>query len=447
MLYADGTTNNIDSLTKLVNVQTGQERISTLIHLSETYREISMEKSFETGTEAEKYANKEGLNSMKGTILLSLGKSATISGDYQLAQEYLKKAVTAFEETKNYSELAKTLMNIGLAYKKTAEYEKADKYFLSAIELSKQHKLIDQLAGAEVNRATMFFTIGEFDKAMDSYQKVLPIYLELKDTLRYAKVVMNIGLIYWNWNKNDLALEKQLEAKSLLEKKKDFVELARVNNNIGRLYYQDLKDTTKALEYYEKSLEIRQNIGSQDGMAVVLSNIGNIYSDKKQFKTAFEYYNKALALSETIGFKEGTAMATYYMGISHQKNKNYTESNRFLDACLKISKEYGITTYYSLVNEYKMNNYAALGDFDAFIAEARIFKTERDTLKVKLDELKYKELIARNKINEISPELELANEKIADQQQALVIHKLIIAILLAGLVGFGYVHFFRSRKK
>ena len=137
---------------------------------------------------------------------------------------------------------------------KTAEYEKADKYFLSAIELSEKHKLIDQLAGAEVNRATMFFTIGEFDKAMDSYQKVLPIYLELKDTLRYAKVVMNIGLIYWNWNKNDLALEKQLEAKSLLEKQKDYVELARVYNNIGRLYYQDLKDTTKALEYYEKSL-------------------------------------------------------------------------------------------------------------------------------------------------------------------------------------------------
>ena len=76
-IFADGNLIKIDSLNKLVGLQSGRERIETLIMLSEAYRDISLDKSLQTGVEAGKYASDEGFENLKGRILLSMGESAS----------------------------------------------------------------------------------------------------------------------------------------------------------------------------------------------------------------------------------------------------------------------------------------------------------------------------------------------------------------------------------
>jgi tetratricopeptide (TPR) repeat protein len=440
-LFAEDITRKIDSLNNRVKSQVGSERIQSLIYLSEAYRKISIDKTFEAGKSAELYAKQEGLENMNGTILLSLGRSASFSGDYDLALEYFSQAAVALKAIKDYSELAKTHINMGLVYKNLADFDQAIAQFDLAAEISIKHDLTKQLAGSIANKATVFFSMGDFDNAMTNYQQAMLMYKKLNDTLLYAKMAMNVGLVYWQWNKNDLALEMLLESKSLFEEKKDFVELGRVYNNIGRLYYQDVKDTTLALTYFERSLDIRESIGNQLGMSMVMANIGNIYRDKKQYETAFKYYNNALNINRLIGYIEGITMVNYYMGIAYQQQKNYIASNAALDSCLSMSQEYGITTYYSLVNEAKMNNYAALGNHEAFINEFRKFSIQRDTLKKELDELKFKELTARTTINELTSELTSAKAQIVKHETKHTIFGVIIIVLslTLGLLSLAYL--------
>lgn len=443
-LLADEALHKIDSLNALVGTQTGRDRILTLIHLSEAYRKISIDKTFEAGASAEQYAKQEGLENMKGIVLLSLGKSASLSGDYALALDYMNKAANALQETNDFSELANTHINIGLVYKNMADFTLAIAEFDKAAEISKKNQLPKQLAGSIANKATVFFSLGDFNNAMENYLEAMQMYKDLNDTLRYAKMVMNVGLVYWQWNKNDLALEMLLESKTLFEEKKDFVELGRVYNNIGRLYYQDVKDTTLALTYFERSLTIRESIGNQLGMSMVLANIGNIYRDKKQFETAFKYYKNALNINKLIGYIEGTTMVNYYMGMAYQQQKNYDASNAALDSCLSLAQEHGLSTYFNLVNEAKMNNYAALGNHEAFINEFKKFSIQRDTLKKELDELKFKELTARTRINELTPELTSAQAKIAQQETTLTIFG---GVLIALLLTFSLISVIYLRKK
>lgn len=86
-------------------------------------------------------------------------------------------------------------------------------------------------------------------------------------------------------------------------------ELGKLYNNLGRLYSQDLQNNEEALKYYQRSLEIRELIGNQLGIAVVLANMGRIYSDMQQSEKAIDHLIRSQRISKTIGYKEGEALA------------------------------------------------------------------------------------------------------------------------------------------
>ncbi len=443
--YASTQSAQIDSLTQLIGKQNGRERIETLIRLSEIYRKISVEKSMEADSSAEAYAKQQGLDNMKGIILLSMGKTSSISGDYEMALDYMERAEKALKSTKNYTELARTYINMGLVYKYLADYEASISYFDQALELAFEHELKDQEAAAAANRATVYFATGDYQQALESYQKAMSVYEETKDSLRYAKMLMNIGLVYWQWDKNDLALEMQLKAKEVFEQKKDLVELGRAYNNIGKIYYQHLNDTTLALEYYQKSLEMREKLGNQLGMAIVLANIGNIYRDKNQMEKAFENYTKSINISQFIGYREGVALTSYYMGMAYQKNGQYLESNRMLDTTRNVSKSLGLTSYEILINEAKINNYKALGDYESLFREFEFYDQKHAEMRTELTTLKYKLNANQEQIEAINDELEKKNQLINDQASLLLMYRLLLLLALLGLIVIGIRHFRKSK--
>lgn len=444
--YADGDLIKIDSLNKLVGLQSGRERIETLISLSEAYRKVSFEKSLRTGTDAEQFASDEGFNALKGKILLSMGESASLSGDYALALDYYDKALKAYKVTDGFSELAETYNKMGLVYKNLAEYDKAIESLMIATDIEKEHNLVSQLAGSISNIATIYFTKGDFNKAMDGFHQARIVYKDLNDTLRYAKMTMNVGLVYWQWDENQLALDMLLEAKTIFKQKDDFVELGRVYNNIGMLYYQDVKDTVKALEYFENSLAIRELLGNQLGMAVVLANIGNVYRDKNQLFEAFERYDKALRISEAIGYKEGVVRTNYYIGIAYQKNRKYIESIHYLDKCLQMATEYGIENYFDIINEAKLKNYAALGDYTGFMEEFRIYTSTKDTLARELNEMRTREAEARYKVNEFIPEMERLEAENKHQLELIHLYRYSFISMIVIVISIMLILVFRKSK-
>lgn len=430
-LFAQTDQSKIDSLTSLITQQSGQEKIETLIHLSEAYQKISsLEKSKETEINAKVYAEQEGLDNMKGIIMLSMGKTAYYSNDNELALEYLDKAIVSLEEGKNFERLASAINFKGLVYRNMSQVDKAVKQFQMAIDMSKKHNNPKQEASSFSSIGSLYFNIGDYQNALTYYQQASEMYKTLQDSSNAAKMMMNIGLIYWQWNQNELALKLNLEAKDIFEAKKDYYELGKIYNSIGRIYVQDIKDTTLALDYFERSLEMRQKTGNQLGMALVLANMGNIYSGKNQADKALEYYNKSLNISKFIGYNEGIALVNYYIAMSLYNSGKHQESNRYLDSCNYIARKYGIASYYGVVNETKMSNYVAMKDYDGFKKEFRIFVSRVDSVKKELDKLKYQELDARNTIDSLSPVLEQAHETIKKKEKSLTFYQIALGISL-----------------
>ena len=70
----------------------------------------------------------------------------------------------------------------------------------------------------------------------------------------------------------------------------------------------------KSFEVYNQALAIWRELGSHQGEALTVNNIGRLYRDLGQHQTALDYYNKALPLWREVGNRNGEALALSDIG-------------------------------------------------------------------------------------------------------------------------------------
>jgi len=69
---------------------------------------------------------------------------------------------------------------------------------------------------------------------------------------------------------------------------------------IGNIY-QDKGDYAAALEKYEQSLKIAEELGDRAGVASSLHQVGSIYHQQKKYPEAFENYLIAFSILTELG--------------------------------------------------------------------------------------------------------------------------------------------------
>ena len=84
-------------------------------------------------------------------------------------------------------------------------------------------------------------------------------------------------------------------------------------NDIGRVY-RDLGQQQSAMDYYNQALPIWREVGNRNGEGLALSDIGRAYSDLGQPGKALDYANQALPIFRETGSRRGEAMTLNIMG-------------------------------------------------------------------------------------------------------------------------------------
>lgn len=112
-------------------------------------------------------------------------------------------------------------------------------------------------------------------------------------------------------------LEKSLEIR---EKLKDTVQIVKTLNNLG-VISQVSGNYDKALHYLQKSLEFKQTLGDTISIAKTLNNIGVIYKDALQYEDAKGFLAQALEYYQKLGDEPGIAAAYNNLGQVYSKQK------------------------------------------------------------------------------------------------------------------------------
>ncbi|HXB11193.1 MAG TPA: SpoIIE family protein phosphatase, partial [Bacteroidia bacterium] len=151
-------------------------------------------------------------------------------------------------------------------------------------------------------------------------------------------------------------------------------------SSMGNVYMYE-NENAKALAYNDTALQIDEEVGNKDGLAIVCGNLGLIYNNEENYPKSLEYYFKSMVVEKQINDKR--PMGFTYGGIGHVYTvmKNYKKARLYLDSGLKISLQ--IADKENIANAYA--NIAMIdsieGDYNKSLANYKTFIIYRDSLK------------------------------------------------------------------
>jgi len=100
-----------------------------------------------------------------------------------------------------------------------------------------------------------------------------------------ARTLLKIGDVLYDHSYFIHSLKSWTNALIYYTKIKDIDTESVCYSNIG-LAYKQLGEYQKALEYHEKALAIKKDIGDRNGEANCYANIGNVYKSLSQYQKA-----------------------------------------------------------------------------------------------------------------------------------------------------------------
>ncbi len=241
------------------------------------------------------------------------------------------------EMVENDTERAKLLRVRGWTDIKTGEYDSAQEYLLDALNLCKELEKAEELAESYNALGTLSFNRCDYDRSIEYFREALSNH---HDLLGVSKTYNNLGNVYDDLGELNKALEYYEKSLDISRKIGENYNIAASLNNLGIIHWEK-GDLESVLEYQQEALKIFEKMGSKRTTAILLNNVGNVYQDKGDLREALKNYREALQIAEDMDYEMGTLHPLTNIGaIKHERGK-FKESEEYLEQSLSLCEEKG----------------------------------------------------------------------------------------------------------
>ena len=235
---------------------------------------------------------------------------------------------------------------------------------------------------------------GDVKQALEYYHRGLKIQEDIDDKKGLAQSLNNIGFIYQNLNDLQKTLDYYNKSLAIREEIGDKRGIGESLNNLGLVYrkYGDpfcksqVKDACmnagvqKALEYYLRSLKIKEEIKDVNGIGISYNNLGGVYSFLGDYEKALEYFNKSLDLRKQTNDKQGMSIALNNLGTTYYKIKDYSKAEEYCLKSLELAQEIGFPENIRRSAEALKNIYRETRQFEKTLKFYEIYISMRDSI-------------------------------------------------------------------
>ncbi len=119
----------------------------------------------------------------------------------------------------------------------------------------------------------------------------------------------------------------------------------------------------KAIENYQQSLKIREELGDKEGVSGSLGNIGGIYIDLGEFEKALEYQLKCLKIFQSLNNSPSVASVYNNLGIIYVNLHEFEKALQYSKASFELYKDLGDKNGMSAASGNVGNVYSAMKDY------------------------------------------------------------------------------------
>ena len=331
------------------------------------------------GLAREAYKKEPNNDKIVGLLCLIYESMGKFEESIQAKLDYVK----LLDQKNNDREVVSKYSWIGDNYRHIGKLDKAKEYYDKALSLALKSNDKESLGIVYADFSLLLENLGEDDKAIEFANKAIVVNQELGKATFLANAYQVLSNVYSRQGDKEKALEyATLNLK--VNEESGSADLGKSYTILGSLY-QDT-DILKSLEYLNKAVDFFKKYNREQPLGNVYHTIGSVYEKSQQIDKALEFYNKSLEISERLNDK-WTTMANY-LGLeeAYFENKDYKFSADFRNKYEILSKELGKEEEVGLVYGAVGNRYQNVDKGEAekyFLLSNQILERYKDSKSLK----------------------------------------------------------------
>ncbi|HWR32546.1 MAG TPA: tetratricopeptide repeat protein, partial [Chitinophagaceae bacterium] len=291
-----------DSLLKLLTVaQEDSNKVNLLFGIGDLFENSEPDK-------AKKYIRMAGELSKKidftrGTqkFYRRISYVFVVQSQYDSVLYYNQLGLELAKSKKDTFAIGVSLFNIGIAYRFKSDYENAVLYSLEGAKLLEGKGYTNIEASLYDGLQVLYMTLAQYGKAIMYGEKAVSAGRKLEDKNPLAIALNNLALSYMEVDRLENAKRVLKEAITISKTIDNKSVEGSALNNLGDIAIRE-GEFDLLIKYGELSLQIHQEIGSTEGLAISTLALATYYQSHKEFKRAKEYALAALKISEENNF-------------------------------------------------------------------------------------------------------------------------------------------------
>ena len=338
---------------------------------------------------------------------------------------------------------AYALNQLGRTYRDISEFSKSLTLHRQANMVAKAAENLEFEVYSLNMLSVVFRKTDAIKSALDNSQKALQLAETVKNPSRGLKRSINVSLngignIYQTLEQYDLAIEQFQESMRLEEELGNKLGLAINYSNIGECYEAQGK-LNEALENYRISLAYNNEINSDKGKIICKSGIAHVYVHQGRTQEALDIFNEILPQAEKLSDKELISLVHNNMGWTLINLDRHNEAKKHLLSGLELAQKYNLPGEISEANRYLSDLAAKQGDHKKALEYYRMaqhyddeISNDRNLRYVNDMIVKYEADKKTNQIKALAKDNEAVKQRLQKNKTTFLISGIIL-IFLAGL--------------
>jgi len=276
-------------------------------------------------------------------VFLEIGQLLSKTGEHDRALGYVHRALSGYRRLDDPDGICRSLRNLGVIYIELGEFDDAEAVYEEAIEISLHNQFSLLYADLYNNLGTINNIKGDWKAALECYYKAKEVYDQEGEVRKSAYNLNNIGITLMEQEQPENAREYFLSALEVAGNIKDESLLLILNINMTDLSikagaFNVARQYCTAAEGYlaQKNLKNSQLVEAQ-------KLAGIIAVKDKNFKTALEYFNISLDLCEELGLQYLQAEVLFEKGNLLLTTEQHMEALQVLESAFKIFNQLDVT--------------------------------------------------------------------------------------------------------
>jgi tetratricopeptide (TPR) repeat protein len=304
-----------------------------------------------------------------------------------------------------------------------------------------------------VNKNKGFYVI-----ALDNYLKASKISLELEDEGRYSASLNNIGIIYVlqeNYSKAIYYFNKSLEIE---EGRKDPLQKSIRYFNLGDCY-KELGKYNEAIGFYTNSLLIENKLKNKVGIIYAQLGLAEVYLSTKRIADAEQALAEIEKMNDAFD-KESKVLFLRLKGKLSKKKLQFEEAEKFFMEAKDLSERNELINEQVKVTQNLSELFELKKDYKKALKYSKEFLNLNNTLKSnhiknQLEEMIYQQEIQQKELEitclkeqkELAKKNENAVRKLRQFDIKIAIFSVLSMLAFVGIVVFGLRKMIRINKE